>query len=156
MLAFSEDGKTLASVSLRRGIEFYAWDVDTGLEVSHFKGQQNHFNSGALAISPNHRFFASAGGNRVFLWDTETQTLKHTIEGDDDSVWALAFSPDSKTLVVGSRTIRLWNVETGNHRSRLDGHTRNVNALTFAPDGKTLASGDGQRRDSVVEHRCWR
>ena len=142
VLAFSEDGKTLASMSLRRGIEFYAWDVDTGLEGSHFKGQQNTFNSGVLAVSPNHRFFASAGGNRVFLWDTETQTLKHTIEGDEDSVWALAFSPDSKTLVVGSKTIRLWNVETGSQMSRLDGHTHSVNALTFIPDGKTLASGD--------------
>ena len=142
VLAFSEDGKTLASVGSSQGLRFYVWDVDTGLEVSHFKGQQNHFNFGVLAVSPNHRFFASAGGNRAFLWDTETQTLKHTIEGNDDSVWALAFSPDSKTLVIGSTTIRFWDVETGSQMSRLDGHTGKINTLTFAPDGGTLASGD--------------
>ena len=155
VLAFSEDGKTLASVGSSQGLRFHVWDVDTGLEVSHFKGQQNTLNFniqfrrisstpqvGVLAISPNHRFFASAGGNKVFLWDTETQTLKHTIKGDSDSASALVFSPDSKTLIIGSTTIRLWDVETGTQMSRLDGHTRRVDVLTFAPDGKTLASGD--------------
>ena len=144
VLAFSEDGKTLASVASSRGLQFHVWEVDTGLEVSHFKGQQNHFNFGALAISPNHRFFASAGGNEVFLWDTETQTLKHTIEAD--SAWNLAFSPDSKTLVSGRMTIQLWDVETGNQKARLDGHTDRVDALTFSPDGKTLAIGDSSRK----------
>ena len=149
-LAFSEDGKVLAGMGLDQGLQFYTWDVDTGREVSHFKGQQNHFNYGVVAVSPNHRFAASAGGNKVFLWDTETQTLKHTIEGDNDSVWALAFSPDSETLMVGSTTIRLWDVETGTQMSRLDGHTRKVNTLTFSPDGKTLAIGDSSR-----EIRLW-
>ena len=140
VLAFSENGKVLAGMGLDYGFRFYTWDVDTGLEVSHFKGQQNHFNYGVLAISPNHRFAASAGGNKIFLWDTETQTLKHTIEAD--SAWNLAFSPDSKTLVSGSMTLQLWDVETGTQMSRLDGHIRKVDALTFSPDGKTLATGD--------------
>lgn len=143
VLAFSEDGKTLASVISSQGLQFYVWDVDTGLEISHFKGEQNHFNFGALAISPNHRFFASAGGKKVFLWDTETQTLKHTIEAD--SAWNLAFSPDSKTLVSGRTTIQLWDVETGNQMARLDGHADKVDTLTFSPDGKTLAIGDSSR-----------
>lgn len=150
MLAFSEDGKTLASVGSSQGLRFHVWDVDTGLEVSHFKGQQNNFNFDVLAISPNHRFFTGAGGKKVFLWDTETQTLKHTIKGDNDSASALVFSPDSKTLIIGSTTIRLWDVETGNQMSRLDGHTRKVDVLTFSPDGKTLASGD-----AAGEIRLW-
>ena len=142
VLAFSEDGKVLAGIGLDYGLRFYTWDVDTGLEVSHFKGQQNHINYGVLAVSPNHRFAASAGGNKIFLWDTETQTLKHTIEADSAS--NLAFSPDSKTLVSGSMTIQLWDVETGTQMVRLDGHTDRVDALTFSPDGKTLASAARQ------------
>jgi len=133
----------LAGMGLDYGLRFYTWDVDTGLEVSHFKGQQNHINYGVLAVSPNHRFAASAGGNKIFLWDTETQTLKHTIEAD--SAWNLAFSPDSKTLVSGGMTIQLWDVETGTQMVRLDGHTRSVDALTFSPDGKTLAISDSSR-----------
>ena len=142
VLVFSEDGKTLASAGWGRETMFYVWDVDTGREVSHFVGQQDSINGDALAVSPNYRFVASAGRNKVFIWDTLAGILKHTIEGDEDLAWSLAFSPDSKTLVGGRTTIRLWDVETGNQMSRLDGHTRTVYALTFSPDGKTLASGD--------------
>ncbi|MXZ00457.1 hypothetical protein F4Y93_07350, partial [Candidatus Poribacteria bacterium] len=141
LLAFSEDGKTVAGVGSSQGLRFYIWDVDTGLEILHFVGEQTHFNFGALAVSPNHRFLASAGGNNVFLWDILTQTLKHTIKVDGNSAWNLAFSPDSKTLVNGSTTIQLWDVETGDQISRIDRHVDRVNALTFAPDGKTLVSG---------------
>ena len=150
VLAFSEDGKVIAGMGLDHGLRFYTWDVDTGREVSHFKGQQNHFNYGVLAVSPNHRFSASAGGNKIFLWDTLTQTLKHTIEVDDNSASNLAFSPDSKTLVSGRTTIQLWDVETGTQMSRLDGHADKFDALTFSPDGKTLAISD-----SSTEIRLW-
>ena len=111
VLAFSEDGKTLASVGWGRGILFYVWDIDTGHEVSHFVGQQDSINELTLAVSPNLRFVASASRNRVFIWDTRTETLKHTIEGDEDLAWALAFSPDSKALIGGFTTIRLWDVK---------------------------------------------
>ena len=132
----------LASVGWNRDVVFYVWDVDTGREVSHFVGQQDAINSGTLAVSSNHHFVASASRNKVFIWDTLAGTLKHTIEGNEDLAWSLAFSPDNKTLVGGRTTIRVWDVETGNQMSRLDGHTRMVDALTFSPDGKTLASGD--------------
>ena len=79
---------------------------------------------------------------KYFLWDAVTQTLKRTIEDDEDFAGRLAFSPDNKTLVIGHTTLRLWDVETGSQMSRLDGHTRAVRALTFSRDGKTLASGD--------------
>ena len=38
VLAFSEDGKTLASVGWSKVIRFHVWDVGTGLEVAHFTG----------------------------------------------------------------------------------------------------------------------
>ena len=91
VLAFSEDGKTLASAGWGRGTLFYVWDVNTGREVSHVVGQQDSINGTTLAVSPNHRFFASAGRNKVFLWDALTGTLKHTIEGNEDLAWSLAF-----------------------------------------------------------------
>ena len=144
VLAFSEDGKTLASVGWGKVIRFYVWDVGTGLEVAHFAGQQVSVRGRALAVSPNHRFVASVGANRnkIFILDTRTGNLQHTIKGREDLASSLVFSPDSKTLVSGHATIRLWNVETGKQMSRLDGHTRVVDVLTFSPDGKMLASGD--------------
>ena len=147
-LGFSADGKTLAGAGVGaqfRGAAqfwFYVWDVSTGREVSNFPWHQDRIHGEALVVSPNHRFVASAGRNTVFLWDTRTGNLTHTIESDIDEVWSLAFSPDGKTLAGGHTTIRLWDVETGDPMFKLEGHTRTVTSLVFSPDGKILASGD--------------
>ena len=59
-------------------------------------------------------------------------------------VTALAFSPDKKTLFVGTyRQIQCWNVATGKRERTLTGPAENVMALAFSPDGKTLAAAGG-------------
>lgn len=67
--------------------------------------------------------------------------LEHT-----DEVWAVAFSPDGRTLATGSwESITLWDASSfrkirswSAHRD-LDG--RPVIAVAYSPDGKLLASG---------------
>ena len=141
-LVFSADGKTLAGAGGGSTFRFYTWAVNTGHRMSRFIGQQESISGGGLIVSPNHRFVASAGGNKVFLWDARTGKLKRTIEGDESLAWTLAFSPDSKTLAGGYKTIQLWDTETGDELSQLKGHTRLVHSLAFSPDSKILASGD--------------
>ena len=63
--------------------------------------------------------------------------------GHNDWVNAVAFSPDGKYVVSGSkdRTIRLWNVASGQTLGEpWHGHEGMVNAVTFSPDGKTIVS----------------
>ena len=70
-------------------------------------------------------------------------THRATLTGHTGSINAVAFSPDSTTLVSGSSdsTIRLWSVETGEHEHTFTGHENPVWAVAFNPDGETLASG---------------
>lgn len=59
-------------------------------------------------------------------------------------VTSLAFSPNGKSLLVGTyRQIQVWNLETGRRERTLTGASENVYALAFSPDGRTLAAGGG-------------
>jgi WD40 repeat protein/uncharacterized caspase-like protein len=63
--------------------------------------------------------------------------------GHSDTVRAIAFSPNGKTVASASsdKTIRMWEVETGRLLRVLDIHRDNVTSIAFSPDGKTIASG---------------
>ncbi|HKP53151.1 MAG TPA: ABC transporter transmembrane domain-containing protein [Chloroflexia bacterium] len=65
-----------------------------------------------------------------------------TFSGNLTGSLTLAWSPDSRTLALGSidHSIRLLDVSTGNVVT-LRGHTNSVYSVAWSPDGKTLASG---------------
>ncbi|MFQ5935809.1 MAG: protein kinase, partial [Acidiferrobacterales bacterium] len=69
-------------------------------------------------------------------------SLALTLAGHKDWVYAIAFSPDGKTLASAGydKTIRLWNVTTGASRRVLRGHGRSINSVAYSADGKWLAS----------------
>jgi WD40 repeat protein len=73
------------------------------------------------------------------------------LSGHEGAVCCMAFSPDGKTLAVGSGLetrantfgeVKLWEVATGQPRGTLRGDGKRVRALAFAPDGRALAAAD--------------
>ena len=60
----------------------------------------------------------------------------------DDTIGALAFAPDGRTLASGGddRSVCLWDAATGKLERKLSGHERPVRAVVFGPDGSLLAS----------------
>jgi Tol biopolymer transport system component len=75
------------------------------------------------------------------------------LRGHQDSVLAVAWSPDGQRLASGSRdsTLRLWDVhEPGPEGQVRYSHAAPVNAVAFSPDGQLLASGSD---DATV--RLW-
>lgn len=73
-------------------------------------------------------------------------SLLQTFEGHSESVYAVAFSPDSKLVasISYNKTVRLQDTATGSYRSTLEGYSSWVSAVAFSPDGEHLDTHQGQ------------
>jgi WD40 repeat protein len=93
---------------------------------------------------------------RITFWDLTTgKKLAESQAAHKNSVTALAFSPDGKTLAsaVVDRTLRLWQPPTGRETRKVEGVQTGVARLAFSPDGRTLVVAcqhfDAQGRNAL-------
>ncbi|MEG4582517.1 AAA-like domain-containing protein, partial [Microcoleus sp. MON1_C5] len=138
-VAFSPDGKTLASASFDNTIKL--WNVQTQKPIATLTGHRNSVRS--VAFSPDGKTLASASfDNTIKLWNVQTQKLIATLRGHSNQVLSVAFSPDGKTLASASsdNTIKLWHLESHKPIATLTEHSDSVWSVAFSPDGLTLAS----------------
>ena len=97
----------------------------------------------SLAYTADGRLLAvGAADGKVRLFDAVGKELR-TFSADDKAVFAVAFSPDGKTLATAGKDqqIHFWEPKTGESLSVLKGHTGAITSIAFTPDGKFLASG---------------
>jgi WD40 repeat protein/pimeloyl-ACP methyl ester carboxylesterase len=135
-VAFSPDGKTLASGSMHETVR--VWDAATGKPIR------------TLAESASSVFFSSDGktiiggtGGALHMWDSETGQPVRTLEGPaGSSVCPMALSPDGKTVARGcyDGSVLLADAATGQNVRSLLGDRTPVRIVAFSPDGETLAS----------------
>ena len=166
LIAFSPDGKTLASGS-KHSIQL--WDVATGKNLSHLAAHQSAVSS--VCFSPDGRTLASGSTDgAIRIWEATSGKQYLCLRGHQGVLRSLAFSPNGKELISRSddSLIRVWNTRTGRlalefrsappafweaalQMDRVDeigelegpggGKAHIVSSFTYSPDGRLLATG---------------
>ncbi|MDV3351987.1 hypothetical protein D0962_30315 [Leptolyngbyaceae cyanobacterium CCMR0082] len=157
--AISPDGLILATASEDNTIKL--WDATSGQLLNEFKEHQAPVYG--LAFNPSGRVLASASDDRTIkLWHVNPDgSLKKgesgksstiTLDGHQDRVWHVKFSPDGRQLASTSldNTVKLWT-SSGTLVTTLNGHDSGTWGIDFSPTGDVLASSSD---DATV--RLWR
>ncbi|MGV3640431.1 MAG: WD40 repeat domain-containing protein [Adhaeribacter sp.] len=79
----------------------------------------------------------------IRILDATTGQLKQEIRGHANSVFTLAYSPDGRYLLSGSRDahLKVWEVaQDYREAASIVAHMFTINHLTYSPDGRYFAS----------------
>ncbi len=143
-LAFSPDGKTLASGG--DGVTINLWDLDT-LRI-RTKLTVEKYNTNRIAFSSDGKILASQGSEKIYCWDAATGKQLSTWSSKA-GFWSIHFAPDDRSLVSGDANgeVKLWDVYSGNLLSSHKVHYGLIKDLLFIEHGKTLATAG---RDGTI------
>ncbi len=163
-LAFSPDGKTLASAAGFGESDIRLWEAATGQETGRLEGHKSWV--GSLVFWPDGKKLASASADQTIrLWDVAIRKCLDVLHGNRNEVWRLALLPDGKTLVSGAKdgTVCLWDTSvTHAHVPRIEIPDHVFN-WCFAPDNRSVltvnsqgqvvrwSGPDFQQRESLME-----
>lgn len=164
-IAFSPDGKTLASAGQRTGdengttCEIIFWDVANGRKLMTIQ-QPTSGMIKTVTFSPDGRWLAAAGGRagsselpigEITLWDVATGKEAATFEAPAGEIQRVAFSPDGNSLAAAADqfvrgAMAVYDLATGRERFRADGLPCAALDLAYSPDGRLLAVAVGDMR----------
>jgi eukaryotic-like serine/threonine-protein kinase len=151
-LAFSADGKMLASSAGWVESAIRLWDVGSGNEIGRLEGHGGWV--GGMAFLPDGESLVSASADgTIRVWDLTqiTNGASSRVLGiHQEEVWRFAFVPGSTKLVSGDRGggVRLWDSgDLPDQKVAVTLPVRSVWGWRFAPDGRSILT---LSRDQIV------
>lgn len=152
---FSQDGQILA-VGGQGGVQLFR--VSDGTLIRSLNGASSTL---SLAISPDDELIA-AGSNAtdqygqctdcsIKTWRISDGALLQTIDGNNNGIISIAFSPDQEAIAAGSGdrvydgVVRFWRVSDGKLLRFFNQDPNNVysyvTGVAYSPDGRLFAFG---------------
>lgn len=160
-LAYSPDGKRIVSGSWDGTARVWdaqrMWPPGRPEPLLVFRGHSGKVK--CVAFSPDGVRVASGGVEPVWVWSRVRQAAELklwdakdgrevlSLQGHTGTITAVAYCPEGKRIVTGSRdrTLKVWGAATGKELLSLKGHTRGVTSVACSPDGRHIASASGER-----------
>lgn len=160
-ILFTPDSQSILTVAYKSNFRLEVskvtlWDSATGKAKHNF----TIASASRAAFSPDGKLLAVTGWNprplgnvqdyAIQLWEMETFKPTKWLGVHNQAIWAIAFGPDSRSVLSGGmdRTGYLWDTWNGKQLQRMKGHLDWILSTAFAADGKTAwtASQDGTVR----------
>jgi WD40 repeat protein len=110
---------------------------------NRFEGHQDNINS-FVFLHDNVHIVSSSPDGTMRKWDCDTGLLVgEPWKGEGRSIWALALSPDGRTIACGREdgSVQRWNTDGEMITCVWTGHSKPVRSLSWSPRGGHLASG---------------
>jgi serine/threonine protein kinase/WD40 repeat protein len=148
-LAFSPDGKILASGGGFTPSPIELWDASTGKIFGHpLEGHRGWV--GAMVFWPDGKKLASASSDQTIrLWDiSDLQKVPppRILRGHKLEVWQIALMSDNRTLISGSKdgSVLMWDTTVNRRESESIVIPGAQVSWRFTPDSKAVLTMDAQ------------
>jgi WD40 repeat protein len=102
---------------------------------------------------------AGYSDHSIRIFDLQDFRLKYTLEGHTNSVFTLAYSPDYRYLLSGSRDahLKVWDATSGYQlRQSIVAHLYAINHICYSPDGQYFATGSMDKSVKVWDAGTFR
>ncbi|HZY87109.1 MAG TPA: WD40 repeat domain-containing protein [Gemmataceae bacterium] len=147
-LAASPDGGLLASGGADGLVRL--WRLPAGELLHTLPGHGSPVN--CLVFSPDGRALASGGEGTVRLWRLPGGRCR-VLHGCTGRVFALALTPDGKTLVSLTRDFaQVWDLTEEEPEGKPVRQSGSLTCLAISPDGEVLATGNEDGRVHLSWH----
>jgi WD40 repeat protein len=94
------------------------------------------------AFSPDgYRLTTGDGDSKVFVWDAETGDMVRKLEGHNEALRDLQYSPDGQWLATNDGMIRIWGTEDLFLTNSFSVDSQRINAIAWDPDSSLLVAG---------------
>ncbi|UCG68613.1 MAG: WD40 repeat domain-containing protein [Thermoplasmata archaeon] len=128
----------------------------------------NHLPTRTSAWSPDGRYLATGGDNRlIIVYDTTDWSIAKIFEGHEGSVLTLEWSRGGSMIASGSGTdkvamhnlpenlIKIWDFSSGEVLANLKGHQDGVMNIRWSPNGSQIASASDDKTIMLWETTNW-